>query len=346
MGRKTPSGAVSKVRWGVLGAAKIATVKVVPAMQRGAWSEVVAIGSRDRARAEAAASALGIARAYGSYEAVLDDASVEAVYIPLPNHLHLEWATRAAEAGKHVLCEKPIGLNEAEARKLLAVRDRTGVRIQEAFMVRTHPQWIAALDLSRSGALGDLRAMTGVFSYHNDDASNIRNVAAYGGGALLDIGCYFVMTSRLIFGREPVRVLAAMDVDPRFGVDRLTSMVLDFGGPTFSGACATQMAPSQRIMIAGTRGRVEIEIPFNAVPGEPAWIVVEGVTGATADLGGRTATRPCDQYRIQGDQFSEAMRTGHPQAYALEESVGNMRVIDALFRSAATGGWVAVDGRV
>jgi predicted dehydrogenase len=339
---KRPPRSFARVRWGVIGVAKIATIKVIPAMQRSEVTEIVAIGSRDLGRARRAATALGIPRAYGSYEDVIADPAVDAVYIPLPNHLHVEWSTRAAEAGKHVLCEKPIGLNEADARRLVAVRDRTGVRIQEAFMVRTHPQWTTTLDLARSGALGDLRAMVGVFSYFNDDAGNIRNVAGFGGGALLDIGCYFVMTSRLIFGREPVRVLAWMERDPAFGVDRLTSMVLDFGDATFSGTCATQMAPSQRIHITGTRGRVEIEIPFNAVPDVPAWFVCEGIDGRPDAGPERRATVACDQYTIQGDRFAEAIRTGGAQPYALEESVANMRVIDNLFRSAAGGEWVAL----
>ncbi len=327
------SSACSTLKWGVLGVAKIATTKVIPAMQRGASTEVVAIGSRDLARAERAAADLGIMRAHGSYEAVIADPDVEAVYIPLPNHLHVEWTTRAAEAGKHVLCEKPIGLNEADARALVAVRDRTGVRIQEAFMVCTHPQWTMAQDLARSGALGDLRAMTGVFSYHNDDPANIRNIVESGGGALFDIGCYFVMTSRFIVGREPRRVVAAMERDPTFGTDRLTSMILDYGDATFAGTCATQMAPSQRIQIAGTIGRVEIELPFNPIANEPAWVVRDGE---------RTATPPCDQYRIQGDRFAEALRDDRPQPYPLEESVANMRVIDALARSAASDAWVAL----
>ena len=326
---------MSRLRWGVLGVARIATSKVIPAMQRSAATEVVAIGSRDLAKAERAAADLGIPRAYGSYEAVLSDPAVEAVYIPLPNHLHAPWTRRAALAGKHVLCEKPIGLDAGEARSLLDVRDRTGVRIQEAFMVRFHPQWTATLDLVRAGDLGDVRAMTGIFSYFNDDPANIRNVAAYGGGALMDIGCYFVMTSRLVLGREPARVLAMMERDPAFGTDRMTSVILDFGGATFAGTCATQTAPAQRVQIVGTRGRVEIEVPFNAAAGAPAWYVLERPSGGAE----RRSTVPCDQYTLQGDAFAGAVRGGL-SPYPLEESIGNMRVIDALVRSAADGRWV------
>jgi predicted dehydrogenase len=212
----------SRVRWGVLGAARIATRKVIPAMQRGAWSHVAAIASRDRARADDAAHALGLPTVYESYEELLADPEIDAVYIPLPNHLHVPWTVRAAEAGKHVLCEKPIGLNAAEAEQLIGVRDRTGGLIQEAFMVRTHPQWLAARDIVRSGRIGEVRAFTGFFSYFNDDPANIRNVADWGGGGLMDIGCYLVHTSRMIFEREPVRAAALIERDPTMAVDRLT----------------------------------------------------------------------------------------------------------------------------
>jgi predicted dehydrogenase len=331
---------MTKLRFGVLGAAKIATVKVIPAMQRGERTEVVAIASREPAKATTAAKELGIPTAYGTYEALLADPDVDAVYIPLPNHMHLEWTRRAAEAGKHVLCEKPIGLNESEARQLVAIRDRTRVRIQEAFMVRTHPQWITVVDMVRSGSLGELRAITGTFSYFNNDAANIRNVAEYGGGALMDIGCYFVMTSRMVVGREPVRVMATMDIDPAFGTDRLTSMVLDFGGVTFAGTCGTQLAACQRITVLGTTGRVDVEIPVNAIPNEPAWLTVEGVHAHAAGAKTRISTVACDQYTVQGDRFSAAVLDGGEQPYPLEESIGNMRTIDALFTSARKGEWI------
>ena len=193
---------MNTIRWGVLGGAKIAIAKVIPAMQRAAGCEVVAIASRDGGRAGRVAADLGVPKAYGSYEALVADPDVDVVYIPLPNHLHVPWTTRAAEAGKHVLCEKPIALNAAEARTLLDVRDRTGVRIQEAFMVRTHPQWVRAKALVDGGELGVVRTMSGFFSYYNVDPANVRNVAEWGGGGLLDIGCYLVNTARFIFARS------------------------------------------------------------------------------------------------------------------------------------------------
>ncbi len=326
-----------RVRWGVLGVARIAMKKVVPAMQRGSACEVVAIGSRDGARARLAATEFGIARHHDSYEALLADPGIDAVYNPLPNHLHVEWTIRAAEAGKHVLCEKPIGLTAAEAARLVAVRDRTGVLIQEAFMVRAHPQWIAARDIVRSGRLGSLRAMMGAFSFFNVDPANIRNVLDYGGGAIMDIGCYLVHTSRFIFEREPLRVSALIERDPVMQVDRLSSMLLDFGTGHAVGTCSTQLVPYQRIHIFGTEGRLELEIPFNAPPDRPTRLFFD--TGADLSGGSRETITidACDQYTLQADLFSRAILDRQPAPYPLEDSILNMRAIDALFRSAASG---------
>jgi predicted dehydrogenase len=327
-----------KVRWGVLGAARIATNKVIPAMRLGEWSEVVAIASRDRAKAEQAATSLGLARAYDSYEALLADPDIEAIYNPLPNHLHVPLTERAASAGKHVLCEKPIAMNAAEAKSLLKVRDRTGVHIQEAFMVRVNPQWIRTVEEVKKGRIGELRAVTGVFSYFNDDLANIRNRAEYGGGGLMDIGCYLINTARMLFEREPQRVAGTMERDPRTGVDVLTSLSLDFAPGQASGLCSTQLVPAQRVNVFGTRGRMEVEIPFNAPPDAPNRIFVDD--GST--LGGyrETIELPvCNQYTVQGDLFSQAVRGLIPQPYPLEDSILNMRVIDAVFRAAESGRW-------
>ncbi len=331
------TGLTDKVRWGVLGVARIAVNKVIPAMQKGAWTRVDAIASRDGARARDAAAALGIAKAYPSYEDLLADADIDAVYIPLPNHLHVPWTIRAAEAGKHVLCEKPVAVTAAEARQLVDVRNRTGVLIQEAFMVRTHPQWLRALDIVRSGRIGPVRSIIGTFSYFNDDPANVRNVHAYGGGALFDIGCYLVNTARMIFEDEPRRVCALVDRDPAFGVDRLSSMLLDFAGGHAIGTCGTQLAAGQGVAIAGAMGRIEVEIPFNAPPDRPARVFVDGQAGSASREVVEIPT--CDQYTIQGDLLSQAIRRGTGAPYPLEDSVKNLQVLDALFRSAETGRW-------
>ncbi|MGH9309897.1 MAG: Gfo/Idh/MocA family protein [Vicinamibacterales bacterium] len=329
------------VRWGVLGVAKIATVKVVPAMQQGQFSTVTAIASRDPERARQAAQALGIAKSYGSYDALLDDPDIDAVYNPLPNHLHVPWSIRAAERGKHVLCEKPIALSADEARQLLAVRDRTGVKMQEAFMVRTHPQWLKARALVRDGHIGELRGMLGAFSYFNDDPANIRNMPEIGGGALMDVGCYLVNTSRFIFDGEPRRVVAAVDRDPAMRTDRVTSLILDYGSAHLVGTCSTQMVPYQQVQIFGTRGRIEIRIPFNAPPDRPCEVFLD--SGADLFGGGQTRIEvpACNQYTIQGDLFSQAILTNGAVPEPLEDAVRNMEWIEAAFRSAETGAWAS-----
>jgi predicted dehydrogenase len=328
-----------KVKWGVLGAARIARTKVIPAMQRGTWSEVIAIASRDWTRAERVANELGVPRAYGSYEELLADSAVEAVYVPLPNHLHVPWSIEAAEAGKHVLCEKPLALSLAEARELLAARDRTGVRIQEAFMVRSAPQWLRARDIVRSGRIGELRAVMGFFGYYNRDPANVRNVAAWGGGALMDIGCYPITTSRFMFDEEPRRVAALVERDPEFGTDRLTSAILEFPSGQSVFTCSTRLVPYQRMHFLGTKGRLEIEIPFNAPPDRPCRLFVDDgsdLSGASRE----TIEIPAsDQYTVQADRFSEALRMGRDQPVPLEDAVRNMAVIEAVFRAAASGKW-------
>jgi len=329
----------TKIRWGVLGAANIATKKVIPAMQKGQFSTMAAIASRDLNRARRAADDLGIEKAYGSYEELLADPDIDAVYNPLPNHLHVPWSIAAAEAQKHVLCEKPLSLNLLEARKLVDVRDRTRVKIGEAFMVLTHPQWLRARQLVNEGAIGELRAIAGVFSYFNRDESNIRNIPNYGGGGLMDIGCYPITTSRFLFDREPSRVVGLFDRDPDMNTDRLTSALLDFGSGHGVFTCSTQLVPYQRMQILGTTGRIEIEIPFNAPPDRPCRIYIDD----GSDLSGRSARveefAVCDQYTIQGDLFSQAILNDGPVAVPLENALGNMAVIDALFRSGKTSRW-------
>ena len=328
---------MKKVRWGVLGGAKIAIEKVIPAMQAGTHSEVTAIASRDPNRIGRLSDSLGIPNVYASYDDLLGDPDVDAVYIPLPNHLHVPWTVKAAEAGKHVLCEKPIGLNAEEARTLVGVRERTGVVIQEAFMVRTHPQWLKVVELIDSGRIGELRAVTGFFSYFNRDPGNIRNDPTYGGGAVFDIGCYPIFIARWIFGEEPICVFASIENDPDMKIDRLSSAILDFptGRATFT--CGTQLVPHQRMQFFGSRGRIEVEIPFNIPVDNPTRIFVDD----GSDLYGRNVEvieiARANQYTIQGDEFSKALLENATPPIPLEFSIGNMAVIDAVFRSARSG---------
>jgi predicted dehydrogenase len=331
-----------KLRWGVLGVAGIAVKKVIPAMRRCTDSEITAIASRDLAKAQKAARDMSLPKAYGSYEELLADRDIDIIYNPLPNHLHVEWSIKAAEAGKHVLCEKPIGLNAGEAKKLREARDRTGVRMGEGFMVRTHPQWLKALDLIRAGRIGGPRAIMGFFSYSNTKPENIRNILAAGGGALMDIGCYPIFTSRLLFGAEPQRVAAVIDRDPQMKIDRLTSAILDFPDGQAVFTCSTQLVPYQRIQIFGTRGRIEIEIPFNAPADRPCRVFLDDGRDLFGSGLETHEVATCDQYTIQGDLFSRSVREGSEVPVPLESSIRNMAVIDAVFRSAESGNWEQV----
>ena len=328
------------VRWGIIGAANIGVKKVIPAMQRGARSRVIAIASRDLAKAQAAARALGIATAYGSYEELLADPAIEAIYNPLPNHLHVPWTIRAAEAGKHVLCEKPIALSANEARQLLEVRTRTGVQIGEAFMVRNHPQWLAVKQLVTSGRIGELRVVAGHFAYFRRDPNDVRSNPEWGGGGLMDVGCYPITMSRWLFGEEPEAVIGIVDRDPELRVDRIASGMLRFpsgGHATFTSAM--QLAHYQRMQLHGSQGRIEVQIPFNAPNDRPCRIFVDD----GRELGDRSAEAidfpVVDQYTLQGDTFSAAIRGEASVPVSVEDAIGNMAVIDAILRSVESGRW-------
>ena len=332
---------MNPVRWGILSTAKIGREKVIPAMQAAQWCDVQAIASRSLAQARATADTLGIPRAYGSYEELIADPQIEAIYNPLPNEQHVAWTLRAAHAGKHVLCEKPIALTAAQAQQLRVVADK--VHIMEAFMVRFHPQWERVRALLRSGVLGEVRNLQTWFSYFNRDPANIRNHPENGGGALYDIGCYAIATARFIFDAEPLRVVALVDRDPGFGTDRGISALLDFGGGRrLDFTVSTQSVPYQRVQIVGERKRLEVRIPFNAPLGGPTDILLDD--GSALDGSGiRSETIPaCNQYGLQGDVFSRMVRGELPAPYGVEDAIANMRVIDALFASEKSNGWVAV----
>jgi len=329
---------MAKVRWGVLSTANIGLKKVLPAMQAGAYCEIAAIASRDEGAARAAAAEVGIPTAYGSYEALLADPTITAIYNPLPNHLHVPWTIKALEAGKHVLCEKPIALSAAEAQELVdAAARHPELKVMEAFMYRHHPQWVRAKAIVDAGGVGELKTINSFFSYYNDDASNIRNRADIGGGGLMDIGCYNISLSRFIFGAEPARVLGIIERDPTFGTDRLASGILDFGTGTATFTCSTQLAPHQRANIYGVTGRVEVEIPVNAPPDAPTriWHQHDGtVEELVFDV--------VDQYTIQGDLFSQAILDDTPVPTPLTDAVANMRVLESLVTSARDNAWVAI----
>ena len=333
--------AAKTVRWGILSTAKIGMTKVTPAIQKASNCEVVAIASRELGRAEEAARRLGIAHAHGSYEDLFADPNVDVVYNPLPNHLHVEMTLAAARAGKHVLCEKPIGLDAADAGRLREVpTDRI---VAEAFMVRYHPQWLRAREIARSGELGEVRAVRSVFSYHNVDPDDVRNRADIGGGGIMDIGCYPVTGARFVFGTEPKRVVSLVDRDPNFRTDRTASVVADFGeGRQLTFIASTQMVPHQSIEILGTKARVEIVIPYNAPQGEATALIVDHGRTFDQSLARREVIPPCDQYTLQAEAFSRAVLGEEPLPYGIDDAIASMRVLDAIFESERTGAWADV----
>ncbi len=332
---------MNKVVWGVLSTAKIGRERVLPGMKKSRLLEIRAIASRDEARAREVAGALGIPKSYGSYEALLADPEIEAVYNPLPNHLHVPLTLQAAAAGKHVLCEKPIALTATEAVQLRAAAGK--VLIAEAFMVRFHPQWLRARALVREGRIGTLRAVQMFFGYNNLDPANVRNRADIGGGGLYDIGCYAIVAGRYFFGAEPTRGIALFDRDPNFGTDRLTSALVDFGdGRRLDFSVSTQIAPHQRLQLCGSKGRIELVIPVNAPQGATTRIAIDDCSSLEG-AGIVTETLPeSDQYQLQGEAFSRAVRGEVALPYDIEDAIANMRVIDALFRSEHSGRWETV----
>jgi predicted dehydrogenase len=327
-----------RVRWGVLSTARIAREKVVPGMRKASNVEVVALASRSLERAREAAAELRIPRAHGSYEALLQDPEVDAVYVPLPNNLHVDWSIAALEAGKHVLCEKPLGMSASDAERLArAASARPDRNVMEGFMYRFHPQWLYAKRLVDEGAIGQLLQVHSHFSYYKLDPDNIRNQPEAGGGGLMDIGCYDVSLARYLFGEEPLRVVAAVDLDPSLGVDRLVSAVLDFtGGRSSTFSCATQMWPHQRVEAFGSHGRITLEIPFNAPQDGPCRVWYESEQGVEERVFSD------DQYELQAEAFSRSVIEGSPAPLPLADGVANMRVLDAIKASSREGGWAAV----
>jgi predicted dehydrogenase len=328
---------MATLRWGILSTAGIATEKTIPGIRRAARCEVVAIGSRDVARARAVADRHGIARVHGSYEDVLADPDVDAVYVPLPNHLHAEWTIAAARAGKHVLCEKPLALTPADAERMIESCRAEGVLLMEAFMYRLHPSWVAVRELVAGGRIGRLTAVDSWFSYYNDDPANIRNIRAFGGGALYDIGCYSVNLSRMLFGAEPTRVTGSIVRDPASGVDVLTSGVLEFGSGIASFTCSTRAEPDQRVDVYGTGGRISIPIPFNIPPDRPTHVHVTAGGDPPIAPATETLTFPtADPYAIEAERFAEAVLDGVPLPTPPEDAVANLRAMERLFAAGST----------
>lgn len=328
---------VERVRWGVLSTADIAMQKVIPGMQGSELSQVFGIASRSPEKARDAAADLDIPRWYGSYPDLLADDDIEAVYIPLPNHMHLEWTMAAAEAGKHVLCEKPISLTAADARTMVTTCERAGVKLMEAFMYRQHPLWIEVKRMVDDGVIGEVRVVDTVFSYFNDDPTNIRNMPETGGGALFDIGCYAINVSRWIFGRQPDVIKASILLDDEMGVDVVTSAVMRFGSGTGSFVCSTRMEPAQRVDIYGTEGRLVVEIPFNIPPDRPTRILeVSGGDPPVAPDVRAHEISTADPYGVEADAFSASVRSGSEVPVHADDAVANLEVIEQIFADAGS----------
>jgi predicted dehydrogenase len=327
---------MKKVRWGILSTAKIGREKVIPALQKGEFCEIVAIASPNQQRLREEADRLSIPVRYDSYEELLNDNSIDAVYIPLPNHLHVPWALKAMEANKHVLCEKPIGLTSAEAMQLTeASKQKPHLKIMEAFMYRFHPQWIKIKALVDEGKIGKLGTVQSFFSYYNTDPGNIRNRKEVGGGVMMDIGCYCLSFARFLFGQEPEQVFATVDIDKEFGTDRMASGILQFATGTSTFTCSTQLMPYQRVNILGTDGRIEVEIPVNAPPDKATKLLLHTKAGTEEIM-----FDPVDQYTLQGDRFSQAILNNEPVPTPLTDAVQNMKLLEAVFESATKGTWI------
>lgn len=323
---------MTKVRWGVLSTADIGMSKVTPAIQQAENCDVVAIASRDAERAAQAATVLGIPQSYGTYEELLEAGDIDAVYIPLPNNLHAEWTMKAAAAGKHVLCEKPLALSAAQAAEMAQACEEAGVKLSEAFMYRHHPTWVEAVRLVRDGSIGDLQGVQSWFSYFNDDPNNIRNRLENGGGALMDVGCYNINASRILFDAEPVAIDSSVRRDPVMGIDTLTSALLEFpGGGQATFTCSIRAEDSQKVHIVGSEGRIEIEIPFNIPPDRETRIFV--IAGGDPPVAPDTETKvfaPADQYTIQASLFAQAIIDNTDVVVPVTDAVDNMKVIETI----------------
>lgn len=329
---------MAKVSWGIISTAKIGVEKVIPAMQKGKYSEISAIASRDFAKARKVADSLNISRAYGSYEELLEDKEIDAIYIPLPNHLHLEWTIKSLKAGKHVLCEKPITMNFKEAEYLQnEAKKFPNLHVMEAFMYRHHPQMVKTKELVESGTIGELRSIQTMFSYYNDNPADIRNQANIGGGGLLDIGCYCISLSRFLFAGEPKRVCATIENDPKLRIDRFVSAILEFEKGTSTFTCSTQLTNNQYAKVLGTRGKIEIDNPFT-----PSSENSERIRHRAGSKSEEIVFEACDHYTIQGDLFSLAILNKVSPPTPLSDGVANMKVIDKIIESSQQATWIKV----
>ena len=328
---------MQKLRWGILSTAKIAREWLIPALQESSNNEVVAIASRDSERAKKTAEEHNIPKFFGSYDELLQSDDIDAIYNPLPNHLHVPLTQRAIEAGKHVLCEKPLGLDQLEVEKLIQFSEQNPkCVVMEAFMYRFHPQWKKVLELIDEGVLGEVLCVDAAFTFFNRDNNNVRNQTGIGGGGVMDIGCYCISAARTLFGREPKRVSALLDIDPEFGIDRHASAVLDFSPGMSTFYCSMQSASTQHVKVMGSKASLVIENPFYH-RGVPSRLIVrEGNSDREILVGS------FNHYVEQVNAFADAVNSGKTAPTPLSDALANMKVIDAVFKSAETKDWQEV----
>ncbi|WP_105617520.1 Gfo/Idh/MocA family protein [Vallitalea okinawensis] len=324
-----------KMKIGVLGVSGHFFLRCCLPLQHSNQIEVYAIASRNKEKAKKASKEWNIPVFYDSYDQLLQDKKIEAVYIPLPNHMHAEWIKKCADAGKHIICEKPLALDADEAKVVAAYVKERNVKLMEAFMYRFHPKWNRAKEIVKTGGIGRVTAIHSIFTYNNKDSKNIRNIKAYGGGALYDIGCYAISTARYLLDEEPRKVIALAEEDQEFSTDVLTSGILDFGTARCLFTVGTQTSNQQEVTIYGTGGKITVTIPFNDFPDVKGNIIVE--TG----LGKRKVEfDPVDQYRLEFEAFASAIKNDSNVPITPEESIKNIHVMDAVRESYETGKWI------
>lgn len=330
---------MKKIRWGILSTAKIAKEHLIPAMQASEFGEVVAVASRSMESAQAFATASNIPTAYGSYEDLINDPNIDAIYNPLPNHLHVPWSIKAIEAGKHVLVEKPISLDIADLAPLFAcVKAHPQIKVMEAFMYRFHPQRAKIQAICNSPEFGPLHSIQSAFNYNNREADNIRHDASMGGGALMDIGCYNISFARMMFKEEPIRVVAKMQKMPGFEVDCITSAILDFPNGTSIFSCSTKSEHGQWAQIQGESGSLRISPPYNPTKDDESEIRFQHNDKVEV-----ISIPPVDQYQLMVNAFARAILDDTPVPTPLSDAEANMKVIDAIVKSAKDRAWVEIN---
>jgi predicted dehydrogenase len=328
---------MKKLKIGILGTSNHYLKRIVLPLQNTEFCESYAIGSRNIENSESMAQEFNIPMWYGSYQAVLDDPDVDMVYIPLPNHMHKEWVEKCIEAGKPVLCEKPLGMDTGEAQEMTTKAQEAGIPLMEGFMYMFHPMWKHARDIIKTKQIGDVQFIHTAFSYNNPSPTNIRNIPEYGGGALMDIGCYAISVPRFIIGDEPKQVMSLQSTHPVFGTDMHSTAIMDFGGPRATFTVSTAAQAFQKVDIVAAGGSITIHIPFNTYVDVPAQMTV------TDGIGTRTIEFPASNpYGLMFDAFADAVINNKPLPVSPLDAINNIKVIDAVRKSAKTNNWIKI----